>query len=41
MLGYKALFVDYSKGLGPTHFEYGKTPRTARFWGHCAAGAYQ
>ena len=25
MAGYKALFVDYSKGSGPTHFEYDMT----------------
>jgi len=37
MLGYKVLFVDYSKGSGPTHFEYDMTTHgpilgvTARF----------
>ena len=37
MLGYKALFVDYSKGSGLTHYEYDMTMHgpifgvTARF----------
>jgi hypothetical protein len=37
MLGYKALFVDYSKGSGLNHFEYDMTMHgpilgvTARF----------